>query len=179
MARSSDTKQRIQRAARELFLAKGVKQTSLQEIAERLGITKPALYYHFSSREDLVRSIVQPLIEQMDAKIAELEGRDHVEPRTLLEEQFDAYYEHREDVVLLLTETTTIADLGLVEMVSAWRVRLARILFGPDPTLAQSTRAVVAIGGLSDCVVQFADVPRARLRKAAVDAACAALGTQP
>lgn len=179
MARSSDTRQRIQHAARELFRAKGVRQTSLQEIAERLGITKPALYYHFGSREELIRSIVQPLIEEMDAQISELESRDHVEPRTLLEEQFDAYYERRDDVVLLLTETTTIADLGLIEVVVAWRERLTRILFGPNPTLAQSTRAVVAIGGLSDCAVQFTDVPRARLREAAVDAACAALGTQP
>ena len=60
---ASDTKERILEAARELFAQKGVQKTSLQEIADKLGITKPALYYHFASREDLVRSIVQPLID--------------------------------------------------------------------------------------------------------------------
>ena len=56
----SETRQRIQDVASELFSEKGVQRTSLQDIATRLGITKPALYYHFSSREELVRSILQP-----------------------------------------------------------------------------------------------------------------------
>ena len=179
MARSSDTKRRIQLAARELFAQKGVRQTSLQEIAEKLGITKPALYYHFGSREELIRSIVQPLIDQAEAQLTELESRDHTDPRALLEEQFDFYYDNREDFVLILTELTTLAELGLIEIVLNWRERLTRVLYGSRPTLAQSTRAVVALGGLQDCTVQFPDTPRARLRKAAVDAACAALGTQP
>jgi AcrR family transcriptional regulator len=59
----SETRQRIQDVAREIFAEKGVQRTSLQDIAGRLGITKPALYYHFRSREDLVRSILQPMIE--------------------------------------------------------------------------------------------------------------------
>jgi AcrR family transcriptional regulator len=60
----SDTRQRIQEVARDLFARQGVQRTSLQDIADELGITKPALYYHFSSREDLVRSILVPLIEE-------------------------------------------------------------------------------------------------------------------
>ena len=48
----SETRQRIQDVARELFAEKGVQRTSLQDIADRLGITKPALYYHFGSREE-------------------------------------------------------------------------------------------------------------------------------
>ena len=56
----SDTRQRIQDVAKELFTVKGVQRTSLQDIAARLGITKPALYYHFGSREELVRSILAP-----------------------------------------------------------------------------------------------------------------------
>jgi len=179
VARPSDTKRRIQQVALELFAQKGVQRTSLQEIAERLGITKPALYYHFGSREELVRSIVQPMIEEAEARLGELEARDDVDPRTVLEEQFDFYYERRQDLILVLTELTTLADLGLVEVVLGWRDRLTRILFGPKPTLAQSARAVVALGGLQDCTIQFPDVPAARLRRAAVDAASAALGIQP
>ena len=49
MARG-DTRERIQQVARELFVAQGVQATSLQDIANELGITKPALYYHFASR---------------------------------------------------------------------------------------------------------------------------------
>lgn len=179
MGRPSDTKQRIQQVARELFAQKGVQRTSLQEIAERLGITKPALYYHFGSREELVRSIVQPMIDDAEAQLGALEARDDVDPRAVLEQQFDFYHERCEDLVMVLTELTTLADLGLIEVVLGWRERLTHILYGPEPTLAQSTRAVVALGGLQDCTIQFPDVPVTRLRRAAVDAACAALGIQP
>ena len=46
----SDTRERIQDVARELFASQGVQRTSLQDIADKLGLTKPALYYHFTSR---------------------------------------------------------------------------------------------------------------------------------
>lgn len=176
MPRPSDTRDRILAAARGLFARKGVQKTSLQEIADVLGITKPALYYHFSSREDLVRSIVQPLIDDGERFLRDQEARGRVEPRELLEGYFDFHYRHRADIVLVLTELTTLAELGLVDTVLAWRERLAALLFGGEPTLAQATRAVVALGGLQDCTIQFPHVSREELRAAAVDAACAALG---
>ncbi|MFC7583086.1 TetR/AcrR family transcriptional regulator [Nonomuraea antimicrobica] len=67
----SDTKARIQEVARELFAEQGVQNTSLRQISERLGITKPALYYHFSSRDDLVRSIVRPMVDDLERFVDE------------------------------------------------------------------------------------------------------------
>ncbi len=173
---ASDTKQRIQAAARELFARKGVQKTSLQEIADQLGITKPALYYHFASREELVRSIVQPLIDAGQDFLAQQERASEIEARALLEGYFDFHYRHRADILLVLSEISLLVELGLVEVVMAWRARLAELLFGPEPTLAQATRAIVALGGLQDCTIQFPDAPAAQLREAAVDAAMAALG---
>lgn len=76
----------------------------------------------------------------------------------------------------MLRELTTLADLGLIGLVLDWRARLGKLLHGPEPTLAQATRAAVAVGGLQDCALQFPDAPEDDLRRAAVDAACAALG---
>ncbi|OMC24499.1 TetR/AcrR family transcriptional regulator [Mycobacterium colombiense] len=172
----SDTRERIQEAARELFLRRGVQRTSLQDIANELGITKPALYYHFPSREDLVRSILVPLIDEGERFVAEHEGRRHNDVRELLEGYFDLHYRHRRDLVLLLTELSTLIDLDLIDTVLAWRERLARLVFGKKPTLAQSTRAVVAFGGLQDCCVQFPDASHEELRDKSVAAALDALG---
>jgi AcrR family transcriptional regulator len=172
------TKQRILDTARELFAEQGVRKTSMRDIADRLGITKPALYYHFSSREDLVRSIVQPLITGGDDLLRRFEKLAAVNARDVLEAYFDYYYEHRHDLVLLLNELTTLADLGLVEMVLTWRRRLTAMLAGPSASLAQATRVVVALGGLQDCCIQFLDAPHDELRLAAVNAACAALGIE-
>ncbi|XVQ07316.1 TetR/AcrR family transcriptional regulator [Spirillospora sp. CA-255316] len=179
MPRPSATKQRILEVARELFVQQGVQRTSLQEIADRLGITKPALYYHFSSREDLVRSIVQPIIDEEETFLASQEALDEVDPRALLEGYFDFHYRHRTEMVLMLSELTTLADLGLIDRVMDWRGRLTNLLHGPEPTLEQATRAAIAFGGLQDCTIQFADVPKDELRRAAVDGACAALGIEP
>jgi AcrR family transcriptional regulator len=173
---ASDTKERIQAAARELFAEKGVQRTSLQEIADKLGITKPALYYHFGSREELLRSIVQPLIDAGQRFIEDHEKAGGVEARALLEGYFDFHYEHRQDVLLLLGELTTLAELGLIDTVLAWRGRLAALLCGPEPTLTDAARAVVALGGVQDCTIQFMDTPRAELREATVTAALSALG---
>lgn len=173
----SDTRQRIQDVARQLFGQKGVQRTSLQDIADRLGITKPALYYHFKSREDLVRSILQPLIEEGERFVTEQEARDSpATARELLEGYFDFHYRHRADLVLVVTELSTLADLGLIDKLLAWRERLCKLVFGPRPTLEQSVRGVIAFGGLQDCCLQFPDSAPKRLREATVTGALAALG---
>ena len=175
----SDTRHRIQEVARELFTQNGVQRTSLQDIADRLGVTKPALYYHFRSREDLVRSILAPLLDEGEEFVAGHErrrGRARATPRELLEGYFDFHYKHRADLVLVVSELTTLAELGLIDLLLAWRERLSRLVFGNRPTLEQSTRAVIAFGGLQDCCLQFPDTPRDDLRQATVDGGMAALG---
>ena len=62
-----DTRERIQSVALELFAEHGYQQTSLREIAERLGVTKAALYYHFKSKEDIVRSFTEDYVAELDA----------------------------------------------------------------------------------------------------------------
>ena len=54
-----DTRAEILAVASELFTTQGFETTSLREIAVRLGITKAALYYHFASKDDILRAISQ------------------------------------------------------------------------------------------------------------------------
>src|SRR5579863_7956382 len=65
-----DTRQRIQSVALELFAEQGYDKTSLREIAERLDVTKAALYYHFKSKEDIVSSLVEDYFGQIDEMVA-------------------------------------------------------------------------------------------------------------
>lgn len=48
----------ILEAATELFAERGFSGTSLQDIAEATGLTRPALYHYFSSKEDLLSRLV-------------------------------------------------------------------------------------------------------------------------
>src|ERR1044071_4677741 len=56
---------RIQEVALDLFIEEGYDKTSLREIAERLGVTKAALYYHFPTKEDIVASMVDDRLAQL------------------------------------------------------------------------------------------------------------------
>lgn len=59
------TRDQIPVVALRLFADKGYDATSMREIAEQLGITKAALYYHFDSKEDIVRSLVAAMMDQI------------------------------------------------------------------------------------------------------------------
>ncbi|MFN8025187.1 MAG: helix-turn-helix domain-containing protein [Acidimicrobiia bacterium] len=64
----SDTRERILAVASELFTEQGYEGTSLREIADRLGFTKAALYYHFRSKEEILAALLEPfdvLVEEM------------------------------------------------------------------------------------------------------------------
>ena len=51
------TRDRILDIALDLFIDKGFDKTSLREIAERLGFSKAALYYHFASKDDILLAL--------------------------------------------------------------------------------------------------------------------------
>ena len=61
-----DTRAQAQKVALELFAEQGYEKTSLREIAERLGVTKAALYYHFKSKEDIVHSFTDDYFAAID-----------------------------------------------------------------------------------------------------------------
>jgi AcrR family transcriptional regulator len=68
--RSHDTRSRLRELALKLFAEQGYEKTSLREIAEQLGVTKAALYYYFKSKEDIVRSLVEDYVADLDELIA-------------------------------------------------------------------------------------------------------------
>ncbi|MFF4405279.1 TetR/AcrR family transcriptional regulator [Streptomyces sp. NPDC001262] len=69
-ARRSNTRERIQQTALGLFVTRGYEKTSLREIAEELGVTKAALYYHFKTKEDILTALSDRLGEPVDELIA-------------------------------------------------------------------------------------------------------------
>ena len=62
----NDTRDRILETALDLFIERGYDKTSLREIAERVGVTKAALYYHFSSKEEIIRTLIQPVYDHFE-----------------------------------------------------------------------------------------------------------------
>ncbi|RJL32555.1 TetR/AcrR family transcriptional regulator [Bailinhaonella thermotolerans] len=61
-----DTRAKIQAVARRLLAEKGYDATSLREIAEEVGVTKAALYYHFKTKEEIVASVFEGFLARLD-----------------------------------------------------------------------------------------------------------------
>lgn len=59
------TRERILRAANELFAQQGFSRVSMRAVATAAGVTKPALYYHFKSKESLFEECLAEFNEQM------------------------------------------------------------------------------------------------------------------
>jgi AcrR family transcriptional regulator len=145
MERTGDTRERIKDVALELFTEQGYEQTSLREIAERLGVTKAALYYHFKSKEEIVRSFIEDRI----ASMAEL--RDWVKtlppgPETrvaFLNRYADAIDVGKQASIMRFFQENQPALKGMQigEQMREMMMELVEILAGPDASPATRLRA--------------------------------------
>src|SRR5215218_10624067 len=76
----ADTVREIKQTARRVLVDQGVDGLALRAVARQMGMTAPALYRYFDSREDLVEHVVADLYDELTDF---LEGvRDGVEPAT-------------------------------------------------------------------------------------------------
>ena len=73
---SASTRERILDVALDLFTDQGFDGTSMREIAERLNISKPAIYYHFASKEDILMALHMRLHEFGKVGLERLASQD-------------------------------------------------------------------------------------------------------
>ena len=66
MAEKGNTKQEILAAALDLFSTQGFEATSMQQIAEAVGIRKPSLYSHFAGKQEILDELTQTVMEQYE-----------------------------------------------------------------------------------------------------------------
>jgi AcrR family transcriptional regulator len=64
-APTSDTRERLIEVAIGLFVEHSFAGTSLQMIADAMGITKAAVYHHFRTRDDLLAAVLAPVLSQL------------------------------------------------------------------------------------------------------------------
>lgn len=80
-------------AARNVLLDEGPDAVTLARVAGRLGMTKPALYHYFPSKEALARSLITLLIEEeIDALVSAVENQ--CDSGALLGSMIRAFYAH-------------------------------------------------------------------------------------
>lgn len=58
MTTQDQTRERIIRAARDLFIEQGIRKTSMEDVAHGAGVSRVTVYRHYSDRKDLVRAVI-------------------------------------------------------------------------------------------------------------------------
>jgi TetR/AcrR family transcriptional regulator len=70
VAHRGATRERILRAASDLFARQGFSHVSMRAVAEAAGVTKPALYYHFRDKEALFEECLSDFNEELAGTMA-------------------------------------------------------------------------------------------------------------
>lgn len=149
MREHTDTRARIQEVALKLFTEQGYEATSLREIAEALGVTKAALYYHFRTKDDIVaglaedhRATMEHLIKWAQDQPSTLETkREFI--RRYTDELFGSH--HHAFMRFMERNQTALRDHPKVERMRSLMTRLVGVLWDEDATTAQRLRSSMAI----------------------------------
>ncbi|ADB34651.1 transcriptional regulator, TetR family [Kribbella flavida DSM 17836] len=180
--KSRDTKGDIHRAALELFSSQGYEKTSLREIAEQVGITKASLYYHYSSKQDLLKAIIGTFFDDLYAmfqRVDTVPWSPEAE-RELLAAYLDVVITHRATGPTVLRDIAAVLaafgdDLGeLIERSRRFQLWLA----GPDPSPRDrviATAAVEVVGAVFSAGLEPAQLSDAEFHQTLLEAATAVL----
>ncbi|RSS60751.1 TetR/AcrR family transcriptional regulator [Streptomyces sp. WAC06614] len=145
--RRGNTRQRIQDIALELFAEQGYEKTSLREIAERLGVTKAALYYHFKTKEEILISVFDDQTRPIDELIAWAAEQ----PRTLetKQEMLRRYSEALASGASLYRfmqeNQAAVRELSIGETVKRRLFAMVELLRTADSPLVDQVRCVSAL----------------------------------
>jgi len=85
---AQETRAQIVAAAERAFYKRGVARTTLADIAQQAGVTRGAIYWHFSNKAELVQALLDSVHESHDHLARASESEDELDPlgcmRTLL-----------------------------------------------------------------------------------------------
>ena len=155
------TRERILDVALELFTAQGYEQTSLREIADRLGVTKAALYFHFERKEDILLQLHMRLHALGREAIDELAELDNDQQRAdawplVLDRFIDRVLGNRELFLFHVRNYQALDALPDNEEHQAenedMQQRISRLLASDEIPHAQRVRMAASMGALTGVI---------------------------
>ncbi|MBJ7906746.1 TetR/AcrR family transcriptional regulator [Streptomyces sp. NPDC003656] len=145
--RRGNTRQRIQDVALELFAEQGYEKTSLREIAERLDVTKAALYYHFKTKEEIIVSLFRDLTQPIEDLIEWGQGQPHtLETKQEIVRRYSEALAGAEPLFRFMQENqATVRELRIGETFKDRMRGLRDIIIDPEAQLTDQVRCISAL----------------------------------
>ena len=165
-AQAERTRQQILETAQRLFTEHGYDATSLQMIADEMGLTKAAVYYHFRAKTDILHAAMQPGIQRLKALLDEtatIRGR-RARIEHLVSGFVDFLIRNRHYAVMASTDPAAKRDKLDTEAMTMRRQALT-LLFGDNPTGAERL-SFSAVFFIPECLPELTDLTDGELREA-------------
>jgi AcrR family transcriptional regulator len=155
---SAYKRDRILEEAVKLFYERGFSGTTLDDIAGKLGVTKPFIYTHFRSKCELLEAVCRPTIEMsLDAISHAARGEGRAADRLFdgIVSFTKVVLQRQANIAVYFREEKHLSEAGLIE-INALRKRFDRVLSdllqeGADAgefRIADIRMAALAIGGM-------------------------------
>ncbi|WP_159451445.1 TetR/AcrR family transcriptional regulator [Demequina sp. NBRC 110054] len=175
-----ETRGRVLDSALALFADHGFSGTSLQMIADHVGVSKAAVYQQFRTKEDMLLALMEPAMERLAERVEDAESQrgrgDQVS--VMFDGLVDLVLEFRLRVGLLRADPGIQSIVNRHPEMSSLVSRLQAVLLGPDPSVNDRvTMAVMGSGimavGADPALSDIDDEDVRREMRAVVDRAVA------
>ncbi len=143
----SPAQTRILDAALKLIADHGVGGTSLQMIADAIGVTKAAVYHQFNTKEQIVIALTERELGDLEEALEAAEAEDHP-PRArelLLDRVIDLAVERRGAASTLQFDPVIVRLLGEQEPFQQFIQRLYRVLVGDAGDAGDDSQVLAAM----------------------------------
>ncbi len=118
-----ERKQEILETALRLFEEKGIQKTSMNDIAETMGVAKGLIYYYFRSKEELVAAVVESFSEGVEKEIRTLLSMEGLSFHTRLAQVVKVFFLSIQEHPAIMSITPK--NPGLFELVKTSLSELA------------------------------------------------------
>lgn len=153
----------LRATALQAFVESGYLGTSLQQIADRAGVSKASVLYHFDSKEALLGAAVAPSIDRLQAVVSRLRIDDPDALDSEVDDGFvpdfvDFLLEHRLEVHLFVTQHGALTDVPAIRRAHALIDDLSRFCEQRAQTPEDRMRVGIALAGSAYMLVAAADL---------------------
>ena len=91
--KSEDLETRIIEAAKELFIENGFAETSMSDIATKVGINRPGVHYYFRTKDKMFQAVFGSIVESLIPKVQDIILQQDIPIGERIGKVIDAYYE--------------------------------------------------------------------------------------
>ncbi len=181
-AAAPDVRSRVLDAALELFSEHGFDGTTIQQIADRLGVTKAALYYHFESpKDEILAALIAPATDGLDSLLDEYEGRPRTpgHRRRFAEAYIDLLLGQRRLIAYMASDLAVLAHPAVAAGHCERHARLEALLMDEALSFRERIRVTMALKGIAGTLAENPDADAVELREALLESAGVLLRARP